>query len=240
MKSGILDKEYAQKRNTNRAISFRYKLRAYHVAHVVKRYLSQENLNLLDFGCAEGLTLLYMNQIFKNTVFTGLEYSDDLLAMSPKMPANIKLQQANVLELPEKYIKHKYDVVTAMAFFEHLQNPEAALKKAFQALVPNGLLVATFPNPVWDSIAEKTRLLKGGDHLSGLTKNKFIRQLSNSGFELIEYKKFMWAFIGILPYLQIPVNEKFAYYIDKCFCNIAILNSFMVNQLFVARKIVQS
>ena len=237
MKSGILDKEYGRKRNSYKSISFRYKLRAIHVAYIVKKYLSKKNLNILDFGCAEGLTLLYMNQILERAKFTGLEYSSDLLSMSPQMPANITLQQADILELPEKYTKRKYDVVTAMAFFEHLQNPEIALKKAFQSLATNGLLVATFPNPTWDFIAEKTHLIKGGGHLANLTHKIFLEQLSNNGFELLEYKKFMWVFVAILPYLHIPVNEKFASSIDNCFCNTAILNMFMVNQLFVARKI---
>ncbi|MBW8015190.1 MAG: class I SAM-dependent methyltransferase [Planctomycetes bacterium] len=237
MKSGTLGTEYADKRSSNKAISFRYKLRAFYAAQMIKKYLSSDNLKILDFGCAEGKTLLYMDRMLENCSFTGLEYSADLLEMASEMPGNITLQQGDILNLPEKFSRQEYDVVTAMAFFEHLQDPSSALKKAHQALSEKGLLVVTFPNPTWDHIAEKTHLLKGGDHLTDLNKKSFIEMLSDNGFELLEYAKFMWVFVAVIPYLKISVHEKFAYMVDKCLSNIPVINMFMVNQLFVARKV---
>lgn len=237
MKSGILDKEYADKRNTNKTISFRYKLRAFYAAQMIKKYVSSDNLKVMDFGCAEGKTLLYMDKMLQNSLFTGLEYSDDLLAMAPAMPENITLQQADILNLSENLTQQEYDVVTAMAFFEHLADPAIALQKAHQALAEKGILVVTFPNPTWDRLAENTHLLKSGDHLTNLNKTKFLKMLSDNGFELLEGVKFMWVFVAIIPYLKIPVHEKFAYAMDKCFSNIPLVNMFMINQLFVARKV---
>jgi len=177
MKSGILSGEYAYKRSDNKAISFRYKLRAFYAGKMIKKYLPSDNLKVLDFGCAEGKTLLYMDQMLQNSLFTGLEYSGELLAMAPEMPDNITLEQADILNLPENITQQEYDVVTAMAFFEHLENPSAALKNAYRALTEKGLLVATFPNPAWDNLAEKTGLLKGGDHLTNLSKANFLEML---------------------------------------------------------------
>jgi len=178
-----------------------------------------------------------MFQMLQNSLFTGLEYSGELLAMAPEMPDNITLEQADILNLPENITQKEYDVVTAMAFFEHLDNPSMALKQAHHVLADKGLLVVTFPNPTWDNLAEKTGLLKGGDHLTNLSKTNFLKMLSDNGFELLDYVRFMWVFVAMIPYFQIPVHEKFAYAVDKCLSKIPVINMFMVNQLFVARKI---
>ncbi len=60
--------------------------------------------------------------------------------------------------------------------------------------------------------------------------------LSDNGFELLECAKFMWAFVAVIPYFRVSVHEKFAYAVDKCLRKIPLINMFMVNQLFVARK----
>ncbi len=236
MKSGVLGREYAEKRRCNKAISFRYKLRALWAAKTIIKYVSSSNLKIMDFGCAEGKTVLYMNRMLQNSSFVGLEYSDELIAMAPSMPHNISLRQADILDIPDDLKRQDFDVVTALAFFEHLENPSGALKNVHEILADKGILVATFPNPIWDRLAVKSRLLKGGDHMLHLDRNSFPGMLKENGFELLEYVKFMWAPIAIIPYFQIPVHEKTAYAVDKRLSKVPVINMLMVNQLFVARK----
>lgn len=236
MKSGVLGREYAEKRKCNKAISFRYKLRALWAVKMITKYVSSNNLKIMDFGCAEGKTLLYMNQMLQNSSFVGLEYSDELIAMAPSMPHNISLHQADILDIPDDLKGQDFDVVTALAFFEHLEDLSGALKNVHKILADKGILVATFPNPIWDSLAVKLCLLKSGDHLSHLDSNSFLGMLKENGFELLEYVKFMWAPVAIIPYFQISVHEKSAYGIDKCLRSVPVINMLMVNQLFVAKK----
>ena len=51
----------------------------------------------------------------------------------------------------------------------------------------------------------------------------------------LEYRRFMFVGVGILPYLKIPVSPAVANRMDKLMGWPRLLNFLFVNQLFVAR-----
>lgn len=232
-----IDTNYARQRGEKPHLIFRYKVRAGMVAAVVKKYLHLERpVRLLDLGCAEGRTLLEVHNLMGDGEYTGIEHSRKLLDYAPEMPENIKLIHGDATCLPEDIRESYYDVVTALALLEHLKDPVSVLKEASRVLRPRGIFIATSPVPVWDHISRTLRLLKDDQHVTDIDRARMYEIASISGLEILEYRRFMWAPVGILPYLKIPVSAKFSLYLDNLISDIPVINRLFVTQCFVARK----
>lgn len=236
-RAGVMDQGYAEGRRQNPPLVFRYRVRARVVCQAARKHLSQtEALRVLDFGSAEGLTLLELNRLLPASSFDGLEYSDDLLACVPELPDNIRVLKGDVTELPGTVRCSRYDIVSALALLEHLPAPVMAVREAAAVLRPGGLFVATCPNPFWDRMSSKFGLVRGEFHASALDKRGMIEAVTGAGLELVSFEPFMWAPISMLPYFRIPVAATLSLTIDRIVRAARIFNWGYVNQCVVARK----
>lgn len=237
-KKGIMKHTYAAERIKKLHLVFRYKVRARLVADIVKKYLPAEgHIRLLDFGCADGLTLLDIRNLLGKGEYTGIEYSEELLRYAPeRIPDNVKLYHGDATKLPHHIMNDYYEVVTALAFLEHLTNPIMAVKEAYRVLKPGGLFIATSPVPFWEKLSKKLGLLKEEHHQTDIKKNEMARIIGNAGFKPAYCRQFMNAPLGVLPYLHIPVSPGFSLAVDSFLSRIKILNWLFVNQAFIARK----
>lgn len=229
------DIAFVLERKKTLSLIFRYQLRAKIATEKIRKHLKSP-IRLIDFGCAEGLTLLQMHNLLGTGEYIGIEYSEKLLSFAPRMPYNVKLKNGDITSLPDTIKENYYNVVTALAVFEHLENPLLAMKEAYRVLKNGGLFIATCPDPLWDKISSKLGLLKCKDHVTEMTKTEFIKLFKLTGFNILEYKKFMFAPVGFLPYLKIPVNIRLATSIDKNLSQLKIFNWLFVNQCIVGRK----
>ncbi|MDZ7722078.1 MAG: class I SAM-dependent methyltransferase [candidate division KSB1 bacterium] len=236
LQKGVLDKNYAWARKRKPELIFRYRVRAALIKTIMDRYLSgHRDLQILDFGSAEGLTLLQLCKYFPNAHFTGVEYSRELLQTAPPLPSNIHLCQGDISNLDDKIRSKKYDLVTALAVLEHLETPEKALQTAHSVLKPGGLFVATVPSPLWDQIATRLGLLQ--DHHESSLNKKSLRELFiRSGYKGAEYGRFMWAPVSALPYLHISVSPVASLKIDAFIYKLWVLNWLYVNQFIIAKR----
>ncbi|MHB8132424.1 MAG: class I SAM-dependent methyltransferase [Mobilitalea sp.] len=205
-------------------------------ATIIKKYVNSAPIRLLDFGCADGRTLLELYNQFKDGEYVGIDVSEELIAEAPQLPHNITLITADATNLPETAAENFYDVVTALAFIEHLQNPITALKEARRVLRKGGLLVATCPDPMWDKISSLVRLQDNTDHVTDMNLNKMIDMMQKSGFDVVEYGRFMWAPISLLSYLEINVNAMIVMTLERIISRLHFLNWLFVNQYVVGRK----
>lgn len=236
---GVLDKEYAEERKSKTSLQFRYRLRAWVAASVVRQYMhAQNHIQLVDLGAAEGLTLMEMAKILGQGDYVGYEYNPELIHLAPKLPNNITLVQGDICDLKNS-LSETTDVVTALAVLEHLSDPSKAMKEAFRILRKGGLFIASSPSPAWDklsgSIAGHNKF--GGDHhLISVNKAVMIQLARDSGFEFIHYFPFMFVCVGMLSYSRISMSSSTAWRIDRFIQKIKILNGLFVNQCFVLRK----
>ena len=83
---------------------------------------------------------------------------------------------------------------------------------------------------------KKLKLHKDEFHAFEFNRNAFLSLASKSGFEALEYRKFMSAPIGFAPYLKIPMSPKLSHLFDRIIGICFIFNWTFVNQIFVARK----
>jgi SAM-dependent methyltransferase len=238
--TGVLDTAYALERRGKKHLRFRLQTRA---LLVYRCYLQFGDGNpapaIVDFGAAEGLTLLELSRLFGyRGDYVGVEHSKRLIELSPPFPNNVKLLHGDITALPREIDEESADLVTATAVFEHLPNPVPAIHEAFRILKPGGLLVATCPDPQWDLIATRLGLLKEAHHESSLSldRKKLTHLVTDGGLELVRYQKFMLSVTSFLPYLGIPIRAEWGLSFDTFVQRFPFSQAMFINQWVVGKK----
>ena len=166
----------------------------------------------------------------------GVEYSEDLVKSAGTLPPSCSIIQGDVTKSLDQVNNGNFDLVTALAILEHLDEPIELFHRAHDALKPEGLIVATCPSPFWDKISGKFKLHEDEFHAFDFNRDAFFSLAAKSGFEALEYRKFMSTPVGFAPYLQIPMSPRFSHLCDLIISSLLIFNWTFVNQIFVAKK----
>lgn len=236
---GVLDRQYSRERFNRPEYVFRYKTRSLLVDYAVSKFLqTSASPRLLDFGAADGLNLLELNNILAGEwTLSGIEYSTKLVAEAPELPSNISLYKGDITQPLEGQEWGRCDVVSALAVLEHLTNPVDAVKNAAVMLKSGGIFVATSPVPFWDELSTRLGLLKGDQHECHMDREAIINCLHAAGFKIEEFCKFMWAPISFLPYLGVRISPAMSLKVDAFVRKIKIFNFLFVNQYVIGRKL---
>jgi SAM-dependent methyltransferase len=236
MSDGIMGSDYAVGRKSATHLIFRLNVRALTVAEIIKKYVTARHIRLLDFGSADGQTLIALRRLLDKGEYVGVEASSALISYAPALPDDMRILEGDVNSLPESIPDGHFDAVTALALFEHLMKPSLAAREAYRAIRPGGILVATCPIPFWDTAAGNLGLLKNDQHEGKLDRTGLMKLLADAGFEFLEYRKFMWAPVSFLPYLKIPVGPLFARRLDRLVSGLRVFDWLFVNQCIAVRK----
>ncbi|MGM0595563.1 MAG: class I SAM-dependent methyltransferase [Myxococcota bacterium] len=229
---GIMGESYAQGRLERLELIFRYKYRAL-VASRIKPEMTKGGA-VLDLGAADGLTLLEIQKHLKAKEALGIELSAQLATAAQKNGARVI--KGDVQTLPSQVKSDHYDLVTALAVLEHLEDPLSCLFEVERVLKPGGILVVSAPNPFWDRVAGITRIHKEEEHHQTIiTPRVFKNLVKKTSLEYKGYKPFMLVFTAFLPYLKIFPNLKLVELIDFLSAN-PLSSPLFVNQLFIAVK----
>lgn len=233
-----MDGAYAAGRRSAPQLKFRYRVRAQLAVDAFHaRRGRQREVAVLELGAAEGRTLLAIRELFGGRGrFDGVELADALIAAAPPLPADTRLLHGDVMALPPAIQPGSYDLCTLLAVLEHLPDPLAALREAWRALRPGGVLVATCPNPVWDHIAGALRMVADEHHAQELDGPAMVRLAREAGFVDVVFRRFMWAPVGVLPYLKLPVDPALSLRIDLAISRLRLLDLGFVNQCVVAQR----
>lgn len=235
--SGLLDGSYAQARRRNPVVSFRYRLRVLTAVSLAQTHLSQESpLRILDLGSAEGLALLEFDGLLDCAELVGVELSPDLVEIARSMEGTFRIVEGDIAVLPEGVGEAPYDVVTALAVLEHVPDVASVVREAARVLRPGGLFIATCPSPRWESISTTLGLMSDESHAHHLDRPALECLIEQSGLRLEEFRPFMFAPIGFLPYVRLPVSPRFALRLDRTARSLRVFNWLFVNQAIVARK----
>lgn len=231
---GVCDETYAEARVKSSVFVWRYKYRASVAVSLIRKF-GFKRPSVLDMGCADGLTLLEMQNQLQEGDFYGIELSEGLVELARLK--GVKAFVGNVCNLSNQFQGCAYDVVTAMAVLEHLPYPELAAKEVFRVLKPGGILIATCPDPKWESISKKLGLFKDETHYSCFDRERFQEFASQFGFRVEVYARFMSAPLGFTPYLRLPLPVKFALIVDRAVHSLRLFDWCFVNQVAVLRKL---
>jgi len=235
--SGVMDKQFAHDRLRTPHVIYRFKTRALALARAADRRLdANAAATVLDFGAADGLTILELNRFFPKWRYYGVEYSTDLLQSARDLPDNVTLIQGDVMNLPDAVSERSYDLVSALALLEHLSDPGKAVKEAARVLRPGGIFIATCPCPFWDKLAERYGLIRGGFHETDMDEAELKRVVREAGLDMVSFERFVWAPLGVLPNLKIPVAAPLSDWVDRVLRPLRVFSGLFVNQIIVGQK----
>ncbi|SYZ74167.1 Methyltransferase type 12 [Candidatus Zixiibacteriota bacterium] len=130
--------------------------RAVQRAGIIYRLLEGKRGKMLDAGCGRGLALDYFAE--RDYDVTGADISPDAVRLVEQ-----KGHRGFVLDLERETIDGKYNIVLCLEVLQQLFDPEKVLRKLFEVVADDGLLVVSLPNEF--HIVSRLRILLGISHL---------------------------------------------------------------------------
>lgn len=108
--------------------------------NIIIKNKKKNNLSILDHGCAAGEWLHYLDKEIKNSDFTGVDYSQQLINLAKKL--NFHSSFKFVKKKSENFVtKKKFDVINVSGLISYYDNPNSIIKNCSQRLSKNGLLI---------------------------------------------------------------------------------------------------
>lgn len=191
---------------------------------------------VLDVGCGAGFL---SNELACHSLnVTGVDLSDDSLKVASRHDStkSVHYHNANAYELP--YEDHSFDVVTALDFLEHVDDPAKAIQEFSRVLKPNGLF---FFHTFNRNILAHLVVIKFVEWLvSNTPKDMHIIELFIKPKELKQYNTQVGLdtkeMIGIKPILSsIPLKSIFSGVVPKQL-KFELTNSLLLSYLGFAVK----
>jgi len=100
----------------------------------------------LEIGCGPGFSTQRLNALFPNGILEASEYRDDLVQEAKERNPGINIIQESIYDLQRE--DNSFDLVMAFEVFEHLEQPEVALRELHR--VTKRYCLMSVPNePIW-------------------------------------------------------------------------------------------
>lgn len=102
--------------------------------------------DVADFGCGSGHAINVMAQAFPASRFTGIDFSDEAIAVGAREAAGLGLSNAtfethNLADLDKASKAEAYDVITVFDAIHDQAQPARVLENIYRALRPGGVLL---------------------------------------------------------------------------------------------------
>jgi ubiquinone/menaquinone biosynthesis C-methylase UbiE len=141
----------------------------------------KRDMDVLDMGCGCGFTSVFLAEYVKDGKVLGVDPSEELIS-SAKLQAkdvpNVQFELGNVYDF--SISERKFDFIYCRFLFQHLREPEKALRNLKKTLKPGGIIcimdvddswLMLYPEPeVFSSLVEraaKSQAADGGDRFIG-------------------------------------------------------------------------
>ena len=148
--------------------------------NITKQYLNN-NMNLLEVGCAQGAFLSKISELFDFKTLVGLELNES----SPVVHDNWSILNQTVQDFSKKN-KEKFDLVCSYQVLEHIADVRSFIEAKIKCLKKGGKLIISVPNN--DSyIKFSDNCLNMPPHHMGLWTEESLKSLTKQfPLELVE------------------------------------------------------
>ncbi len=185
------------------------------------RHGMAQDMKVLDAACGPGVVSFMIDDFLTTGSVVGVDLDPELIkdaqSAAAKRGKEVEFHQANALELP---FENEFDFIYCRFLFQHLAEPEKAMRSLFNALKPGGILCITDVDDEWlflhpevpafdqlRKLAGAHQALQGGNRYIGralrhLLKGAGYSQIKN---DIIPVNSDM---IGIDTFIQITTRFK--------------------------------
>ncbi len=177
--------------------------------HFLDKFLTNENMSVLDVACGTGAISAYVAQKTKGKV-TGVDLEPARIEANnstyPKL-TNLNFEQADVFKLP--FADNTFDLCYCRFLLTHLANPLGAIEEMRRVTKPGGTVVAheLFQDAIWMvpprptfqkvfSIWKDKRSALGQNHSLGL---QLYGLFAKAKFQSLEVQFLSNTFVGTDP-----------------------------------------
>lgn len=178
----------------------------------IKRYINKGRL--LDVGCALGFFLAQASEDFDVYGVEISKYAADYAREKLDLPV------INKKFLEAEFENEFFDCITFWDTIEHLPDPTANLKKAYNLLKSNGLLVLStgdIDSFVSKLMGQRWHLLLPPQHIYYFSQETIKKLLTKTGFKVIEIKYWgkSMSLTHFLRRLSFLFKNRFFYHLFK-------------------------
>ena len=147
--SGVMFKDYAKDRKKKKHLSFRYQSRAMEAGWALRKYgTGVSNPQILDLGCADGLTMALLHKLASAGRSIGIEYTQELVDSAEPMPEGCSIQQGDGAELPKNLRKSNFTSSLLWPYSSTSTTPKRSSIK-FMRACPRWPLRGHLSLPIW-------------------------------------------------------------------------------------------
>jgi len=167
--------------------------------NIISKYLKEKiPKSFLDIGCGNGHTVDLFSREWSETDCWGLDLSSVAIKLATEKVPSATFVCSSIEDFPPQ----KFEVVTSIGVFEHIENHNTMFSKLHN--VVGGILYIEVPNCIGYVISEDVegfRRLNGGSRQMEwhLYKETWEERITSAGFEIIEsirgqsiYRQFVW------------------------------------------------
>lgn len=153
---------------------------------------------ILDAGCGEGFTMSLLQDEGIRATMTGIDFSDEAIAIARTTTSDLAISKASIYELPFK--KSSFDLVICSEVLEHLENPDTAIAEIRR--VSKKYILVSVPNEPYFQIAN---FLRGKyprtfgnhpEHINHWSSYAIVSLLRSAGLSIQRvYTPFAWTLV---------------------------------------------
>jgi len=156
---------------------------------LLKRYINEDQLCILDYGCGAGDTLVALSHFNKRFKLTGCDINQEYLNYTKtRISSTINLMSIDELKKDTDENCQIYDVVICLQVIEHLYEPSEFYKLCSKILKKDGILFITTPNLgglAPKIIGERWHGYNEEEHVNLYTKTKLENEIIANNYEIL-------------------------------------------------------
>ncbi|MCA9496058.1 MAG: methyltransferase domain-containing protein [Nanoarchaeota archaeon] len=229
---------------SNKYESFIWKFEQNLLSEIYKKnFKAKDRIKYLDFACGTGRVINFFMKKFRFLKVVGMDTSKHMVDTAKKS-INAEFVVGNLVENPN-LLSEKFDMITSFRLFLNIENENRRkiLVELRKKLNDDGILIVNNHLNRYSILGSIFRLrnlmgskLNTGTRdgiLNTMSEKEFRKVLEQSGFKIVEVKRFIF-FPGrknlvVLPIVLLKKVEKFL-------SKVPVINYFHKDQIFVCKK----